>query len=531
MSKRIKRLPEHTYAVPSKSQREDLAASDRALQPLEPSAILQRAALAPESLRPADIQRLQQTLGNRAVGQFLSQLSPLRSLIQAKLTVNAPGDKYEQEADRIAEMVTRTPAVRRAASDEEEDEDEKPEVMARPQPSPVAGGAFEADEGLEQQLRAARGQGQSLPSALKEDLETKFGADFSGVRVHTGARAGALNRSIEAEAFTAGRDVFFRQGAYDPGCREGQKLIAHELSHVLQQQAAGGGAAARIVQRMPQDPDENEPPPQEEEKSEAEESESDQESESEEEEPEPEELEITSETIRTAPGNDDRTRRDVGVCEHVTFEGNATGKWTVTGGMMRSDTGKPTQSKVGENCTWQAPNKAGPVTVTLEVGIKSKTLSMNVLEPHHIEVQKISEIADFEHGKAGAGMKLNFIYHPTRVSFGNVSHREEGGPAENKTGYYVKRYGEKQPWHRANLIFGNITENNTSEDTALVKEEPPYEEGSFTWHIPNLFKGKNEPYETGKEFTKVTQSFSIDSKGTMTVTKGNASVTRRVDET
>jgi hypothetical protein len=238
MSKHVKRLPEHSYAVPGKSQREDLAASDRALQPLESSAILQRAALAPGSLRPADIQRLQRTIGNRAVGQLLSQLvAPPRTFVQAKLTVNAPGDEYEQEADRIAEEVTQMPAVQRAAV-EDEDEDETPEIMTKPQQVPAPGGAFEPGEAFEQQLQAARGQGQPLPPTLKEDFEAKFGADFSGVRLHTDAQADELTCSLQARAFTTGQDIFLRQGEDNLTSLSGRQTLAHELTHVLQQ---GGG--------------------------------------------------------------------------------------------------------------------------------------------------------------------------------------------------------------------------------------------------------------------------------------------------
>src|SRR6516225_431845 len=82
MPKQVRGLPEHSHVIPSKTQRERLAAPDRA-QPLDPRVILQRAALAPQSLRPADILRLQQTIGNRAVAQLLSQLSPV---LQAGLT-------------------------------------------------------------------------------------------------------------------------------------------------------------------------------------------------------------------------------------------------------------------------------------------------------------------------------------------------------------------------------------------------------------------------------------------------------------
>jgi hypothetical protein len=63
-----------------------------------------------------------------------------------------------------------------------------------------------------------------------------MGADFSGVKVHTDTQSDQLNQSIQAKAFTTGQDVFFRQGEYQPESRSGQELIAHELTHVMQQQ-------------------------------------------------------------------------------------------------------------------------------------------------------------------------------------------------------------------------------------------------------------------------------------------------------
>ncbi|MGH8564161.1 MAG: eCIS core domain-containing protein [Gammaproteobacteria bacterium] len=205
--------------------------------------ILQRTTLAPNSLRPADLLLLQRTVGNRAVGALLARPAVSPPLIQAKLTVNSPGDEYEREADRVAEQVMRMPAVQREALDE----DEEPEIMTKREQAHAADGAFEAGEEFEQQLRATRRQGQPLPASLREEFETKLGADFSGVRIHTDALADQLNQSIQAQAFTTGRDVFFRQGAYDPESRSGQAVIAHELTHVVQQ--AASGRANHLIQR------------------------------------------------------------------------------------------------------------------------------------------------------------------------------------------------------------------------------------------------------------------------------------------
>jgi hypothetical protein len=107
----------------------------------------------------------------------------------------------------------------------------KPEVMTKPQPSPAAGGAFEADDEFERQVQPARGQGQPLPHAVRQDFETKLGADFLGVRVHADAPAD----SIQAQAFTTGQNLLFRQGAYEPASRGGQEQQARgAFSNMLQ---------------------------------------------------------------------------------------------------------------------------------------------------------------------------------------------------------------------------------------------------------------------------------------------------------
>ena len=66
-------------------------------------------------------------------------------------------------------------------------------------------------------------------------METSMGADFSRVKVHTGATADTLNHALSARAFTTGNDIFFREGAYQPGSFVGRELLAHELTHVVQQ--------------------------------------------------------------------------------------------------------------------------------------------------------------------------------------------------------------------------------------------------------------------------------------------------------
>jgi hypothetical protein len=92
---------------------------------------------------------------------------------------------------------------------------------------------------IERSIDQARGGGHGMDHGLRSRMESAFGADFSGVRIHTDTRADGLSQSLSARAFTTGRDVFFRQGEYSPGTSSGRELLAHELTHVVQQNGHG----------------------------------------------------------------------------------------------------------------------------------------------------------------------------------------------------------------------------------------------------------------------------------------------------
>jgi hypothetical protein len=98
-------------------------------------------------------------------------------------------------------------------------------------------GSFEAGADVEQRIARSRGGGSALPSATRAEMEAKFGADFGGVRLHTGGESSQLNRDLSAQAFTHGSDVYFGEGKYAPGSGDGKRLLAHELTHVVQQQS------------------------------------------------------------------------------------------------------------------------------------------------------------------------------------------------------------------------------------------------------------------------------------------------------
>jgi hypothetical protein len=117
--------------------------------------------------------------------------------------------------------------------------------------SESGGGGLDA---VERSIDQARGAGQGLDHGTRHEMESAFGADFGGVRIHTDARADDLNHALSARAFATGKDVFFRQGEYAPGTSSGRELLAHELTHVVQQ--TGDGIRAKLTVSEPNDPHE-----------------------------------------------------------------------------------------------------------------------------------------------------------------------------------------------------------------------------------------------------------------------------------
>ena len=118
-------------------------------------------------------------------------------------------------------------------------------AVQRQAPVGLEGG--EVDSGLQGQIERARGGGQTLDSRVGSQIGQVLGSDLSGVRIHTDSSADTLNRSLNAKAFTHGSDIFFSRGAYNPRSSSGKELLAHELTHVVQQ---GGGKASRTQTKL-----------------------------------------------------------------------------------------------------------------------------------------------------------------------------------------------------------------------------------------------------------------------------------------
>ena len=200
-----------------------------------------------------DLLALQSVVGNQSMQKILAkpdnQAPTQPSLfIQAKLSVGPADDKYEEEADNVASKVMRmSDPVQRQ---EEEELQAKPDFLQRQpmeeeeeelQPKRLdiqragAGDGFDVGGDVEENIRSMKGSGQPLPDETRGFFESRMGRDFSGVKIHDNSQSDSLNQSIQARAFTTGSDIFLKQGEYNPSSSGGKELLAHELTHVVQQ--------------------------------------------------------------------------------------------------------------------------------------------------------------------------------------------------------------------------------------------------------------------------------------------------------
>ena len=225
---------------------------------------------------------------------FFAKVKSTTPTIQTKLTIGQPNDPYEKEADAMADQVVErlsgketvqtkpldlshsiTPFVQaKCAGCEEEEklqkkEEDKDELIDKIQRKPIfesdasvdeekiqrkcasceeeekvqrkgEGSGGSASPSIETQLNSSKGSGSSLPDNTRQQLESSFGADFSNVKIHTGSSAIQMSKGLNAQAFTRGSDIYFNEGKYDANSNHGKHLLAHELTHVVQQKSAGG---------------------------------------------------------------------------------------------------------------------------------------------------------------------------------------------------------------------------------------------------------------------------------------------------
>ena len=200
----------------------------------------------------------------------LSASSP--QIIQTRLKIGEPNDKYEQEADQMAEAIvnvpdaqsnpgvtssnqTQTLGIQRQCAqceghtDPQETEDIEVHAKLRGDNGPQVN-----PHSIQGRADTLSGRGQELSDRVKSYFEPRFGRDFGSVRVHNDSRAAELAQSLNARAFTVGSDVVFGAGEYSPQTREGKRLIAHELTHVLQHSNDRGVIRRKIQYELPPTP-------------------------------------------------------------------------------------------------------------------------------------------------------------------------------------------------------------------------------------------------------------------------------------
>lgn len=164
-----------------------------------------------------------------------SQFFSPAAVVQTKLEVNEPGDEYEKEADAVADTIMTKPEA--APGIQRQDE---MEVLQRKADTPAAvGNDFASQLGH---------GGAPMDAGVRSGMESHFGVGFDNVKVHTDSNAAQLSRGLSAQAFTHGNDIYFNEGKYNPATSSGKHLLAHELTHVVQQ---SGGIQRKTDPKAP----------------------------------------------------------------------------------------------------------------------------------------------------------------------------------------------------------------------------------------------------------------------------------------
>jgi hypothetical protein len=193
---------------------------------VNPLAVIQRDRLYQRALTPQDVLQLQHTIGNQAFSR----------LLQGRPSV-------QREAEEEEQLQTKSLVQRQEL--EQDELQIKPDI----EQAGVEGG--QVDLNVEVAINQTCGGGQPLEGAVQKQMSETLGYDFSRVRVHTGSESDALNQQLTAKAFTTGPDIFFKRGAYDPISSRDRELIAHELTHVVQQGTGrvSGHGSGMIIRR------------------------------------------------------------------------------------------------------------------------------------------------------------------------------------------------------------------------------------------------------------------------------------------
>lgn len=196
----------------------------------------------PQGTEPAEPERQPDQAPHEAL-----PLAGLALPVRPSLRVGAVNDPAELEAESVAEQVVdalrRAPVASAGPAEQAPVHDGPPGPVRRAAVVGAEGG--EVDGSAASSIEGLRGGGQPLPEHIRRNMESAFDTDLSGVRVHTGPTAARLNDQLGAHAFTTGNDIVFADGLPDVSRPDGQRLMAHELTHVLQHRGTDTLSALR----------------------------------------------------------------------------------------------------------------------------------------------------------------------------------------------------------------------------------------------------------------------------------------------
>jgi hypothetical protein len=167
--------------------------------------------------------------------------------VQASLAVGPVNDPLEHEADAMADKVmsmqtlptsmsTGDNSIQRKCSDCEEDKVQRKPLSSFIQRKESSSGMV-ASNSVSNKINESKGSGNSMDNSTQSFMQSRFGSDFSHVKIHTGEESIQMNRELNAKAFTVGSDIYFNEGQYNTASNEGKHLLAHELTHTIQQGA------------------------------------------------------------------------------------------------------------------------------------------------------------------------------------------------------------------------------------------------------------------------------------------------------
>lgn len=496
-----------------------------------------------------------------------------------------PEEEEEEMLQAQTEKEEEEPIQMQAEGMQMQDEEEEEALQAKGR------GKAKVTPILENKLHSTKNMGSKMDPTTQQEMEQSFGADFGGVNIHNDSDAEKMTQQVGAQAFTLGRDIYFNKGKYNPGSNDGKHLLAHELTHTIQQtgriapqlqfaigdnhdlqssrfsgdpvleacldseQTLRFGSRGSAVRKMQQAlVDAGFPLPLygvdgifEEETQGA--------------------LQnfqrssglaatgvLNSSTVSSLdalftygdpemPGEISDTPPSI-TSDTINFAPNNTDTTRTdvgvgervrfygdTSGDWTASEGRIIGIRNGENMVWEAPAVATTSTITLTTPAGSASINMRVIAPQDLTMNVIrNESIPF--GTAGACMINRVVVHPLNVSFGRTQWFEVPGPATNITGYY-NRFPTSDLKHKPNPNYLPFNDDNSglTDHAATHREPAPYAQGTFEWVIPNRYKIDGESDAQGRFFTNTTQSFYIYSNGTVLVTKAGTFVMRFVNNT